>query len=132
MTKFKENSITATSIKKQRWDIVKELNKSQKRGCVLDVLELEGSYALDNSEEIFEKLTVCDRLTVCESNDAPNKEMLTVMTEEGKTVGFLPGSISILPRLLLNKGCGIYCYVEYIDFTNKLLTIVVSLYVNNY
>lgn len=132
MRKIKEIKITAESIKKNRWDIVKQLSKIHKRGIVLDVLELEGSYALENSAELFEVLSAGEQLTVCESDDAPNKDMLSVKNDEGKTIGFLPISISGLPRFMLKKGCLILCYIENKDFTNNLLTVCVSMYVNNY
>ena len=129
---FKIIEINPTNIKKNRWNIVKELGKSKKRGCILDVLELEGSYALENTAELNKLLSVGDKLLVCESEDAPNKDMLTVKTDVGTTVGFIPIGISLLPRLMPTKECKIYCYVEYKDFINDLLTLCVSMYTENY
>lgn len=120
--------ITPQSIKKKRWELVRALGRTRKRGSVLDVLELEGSYALENSSFLFENISVGDRLAVCDSADTPDKNMLSVKTESGLTVGFLPAGTSLLLRLMLSKGCRIFCYIEYKDYTNSLLTICVSLY----
>lgn len=132
MKRTKQGVITPAHIKKNRWDIVKELGKSRKRGVVLDVFELEGSYALENASDLYASVLLGERLIVCESSTVPNKDMLAVQTESGKTVGFIPSGLALLPRLMLNKGCKINCYVEYKDFTNELLTICVSMYTKKY
>ena len=129
---IKQGLINPQSIRKSRWDIVKALGKLRKRGSVLDVLELEGSYALENAELLYNSLNIGDKLSVCESVESPNKDMLAVRSGSGMTVGFLPVGVSLLPRLMLSKGCVIRCYVEYIDFTNSLLTVCVSLYSEEY
>lgn len=129
---IKQGLINPQSIRKSRWDIVKELGKLRKRGSVLDALELEGSYALENANLLYNSLNIGDKLSVCESVESPNKDMLAVRSDSGMTVGFLPVGVSLLPRLMLAKGFVISCYVEYIDFTNSLLTVCVSLYSEDY
>ena len=125
-----EGIITPENIRKNRWEAVKQLSK-RRRGCILDVLELEGSYALENAAEVFSRVSVGQELAVT-PDGAPNSDMLTVRTLDGLIVGFLPASLSLLPRFLLEKGRKISCFVEYRDYTNDLLTVIVSLYVERY
>lgn len=124
--KAKEGIITPEYIRKNRWEAVKQVKR--RRGSVLDVLELEGSYALENAEEVFNSISIGEELAVYPEG-APNSEMLTVKTQSGLTAGFLPASVSLLPRFLLEKGRKITCYVEYKDYTGNLLTVIVSLHV---
>lgn len=125
-------NITPENIKKNRWELINKLGKIRKRGSILEVLELEGSYTLENSSELYDDLFLGEKLAVSECIESPNKEMLTVKKEIGTIVGFLPIGISLLPRLLIDKGCKLSCYVEYKDYTNKLLTVCVSMYVEKY
>jgi hypothetical protein len=119
--------ITPDYIRKNRWEAVKQLGRQRRRGSILDVLELEGSYALENASEIYNSLSIGEELAVC-TEGSPNADMLTVKTKSGIIVGFLPAAVSLLPCFLLAKGKRITCYVEYKDDTNGLLTIIVSLY----
>lgn len=123
--------ITPEKIRKNRWEAVKQLGRQRGRGRILDVLELEGSYALENASEVCMRISVGEELAVC-PDGAPNSDMMTVRTADGLTVGFLPASISLLPRFLLEKDRKIRCFVEYRDYTNDLLTVIVSLYVERY
>ncbi|HOJ47675.1 MAG TPA: hypothetical protein PLD48_02240 [Bacillota bacterium] len=123
--------ITPEKIRKNRWEAVKQLGRQRGRGRILDVLELEGSYALENAAEVFSRVSVGQELAVT-PDGAPNSDMLTVRTLDGLIVGFLPASISLLPRFLLEKDRKIRCFVEYRDYTNDLLTVIVSLYVERY
>ncbi|HBR30575.1 MAG TPA: hypothetical protein DD733_00680 [Clostridiales bacterium] len=130
--KITKNLITPESIKKQRWEIVNEMSKNRKRGIILDVAEVEGSYALKDTESLYNGLSIGEKLDICDSRESPDNIMLTVKALNGKTVGFLPASISLLLRLLLEKKCSIYCYTEYKNYTNKLLTVCISIYVQRY
>ncbi len=121
----KEGTITPEYIRKNRWDAVKQVQR--RKGSVLDVLELEGSYALEYAAEVYNSISIGEKLAVC-LDGAPNTDMLTVKTQSGLTAGFLPASASLLLRFLLEKERKITCFVEYKDYTNELLTIIVSLY----
>ena len=119
--------ITPEFIRRNHWEAVKQLGKQRRRGSILDVLELEGSYALENASEIYNSLTIGEALAVC-TDGSPNADMLSVKTKAGLVIGFFPATVSLLPRFLLSKGRRVTCYAEYKDFTNDLLTIIISLY----
>ena len=128
---MKKIQITSKALIKNRADIVKELSKTRKNGIILDLIELEGCYALKNSAEIFEMLNIKDELIVDNTNPL-GKDMLTVTTKEGIVVGFIKPTTSLLLDYLQSIEHGISCFVEYIDYKNELLTIIVSVYVQNY
>jgi len=127
-----KNKSLLQDIKKNRWEAVKKLNKERKKTIVLDILELQGSYALDNASYLFDILSVGTRLILCEDEKAPSKDMLSAETEKGHIAGFLPAGISLFIRYLLKREIEVFCYVEQTDFTNEMLTIIASLCLEDY
>lgn len=123
------NTFSPVSIKKNHDELIKKLSKVLGRGEVLDVFELEGCFALENSETVFRSLKLGDKLEITNSDD---DKLLIAINSCGAPVGYLPYSISLLPKLIMQKGVSLRCYVEYIDYTNEVLTICVSLYAERY
>ena len=98
------------------------------KGAFVGVCEIEGSFLCDEPKKLYNSLTVGEKLSV----KLNENDRLSVYRLDGTEIGLLPFLDSVIPKMLISRGIGVFCYFEAKDFEDEILRIAVSIYCDKY
>ena len=104
------------------------------KGVFICACELNGSFLCDNSDELYEKLKLGEKLNVVFPADAkPDSTVpLEVRQGDGTVLGEIPLGYSALLCAMIARGIHLFCYLETKDIELGMLSLSVSVYSERY
>jgi len=105
------------------------LKERPHKGAFIDVFIPEGSFMVDSPGELYDSLTIGQRLSV-KADETSTLDMppLLIYNSNGEFIGKIPNAIAILPNILLSRGISLWCHLEAKAFNGGMPEFAVSVY----
>ena len=108
------------------------LKKTIHKGVFIGLVVLEGTFPDGNGEEVFETLSIGEKLKIFFDKTQQTLTPLEVRNESEITVGYLSFPMSVLLSSLIEREIECFCFLEAKDDESGVLNLAVSVYCEEY